>query len=138
MKMDIFWSFSKIAVFTAVYVIGRLNFAFGWLLPLFFASIQDHFYYKRTLRKAVTHTALKLNEKDTLLARLDEIPAWVLFPDFERSEWINKIVTQLWPRINDILLKSLRDFEPILQQNKILRTFEFKKVNLGKIVSIAD
>ena len=76
-----------------------------------------------------------MDEKDAIYSRLDEIPAWVLFPDYERCEWFNKIFNQLWPRINNIVLKSVKDFEPILQQNPILRNFAIKKVDFGKIVS---
>lgn len=136
MSIDIFWTLGKIIVFTVVYILGRLKYSCGWLLPLFFASIQDHFYYKRAIKKAATHSALQLDEKDTLLSRLDEIPAWVLFPDYERSEWINKIVGHLWPRINNIVLENFKSFETTLQQNPILRSFTFKKVNLGKVVSM--
>ena len=26
-----------------------------------------------------------------------ELPAWVTFPDFERVEWVNAMITQIWP-----------------------------------------
>ncbi len=31
------------------------------------------------------------------VTRQRELPAWLTFPDFERVEWINAIVAQLWP-----------------------------------------
>ncbi|XP_070496220.1 extended synaptotagmin-2-like [Chironomus tepperi] len=116
-----------------VYILGRLNYSFAWIVPLFLTSIHDHIRNKRAVNKAATHRALKMNEQDAIYSRLDEIPAWVLFPDYERCEWINTIVNQLWPRINNIVLKSLKDLEPVLQQNHILRNFTIKKVDFGKI-----
>lgn len=135
MGNDLFWTCSKILVYTIVYILGRLNYSFAWIVPLFFTSIQDHIRNKRAVNKAATHAALKMDDKDGIYSRLDEIPAWVLFPDYERCEWINKIINQLWPRINNIVLKSLKDLEPVLQQNPILRNFTIKKVDFGKIVS---
>ena len=136
MNIDIFWTCGKILIFTLVYILGRLNYSFAWIVPLFFTSIQDHIRNKRAVNKAATHAALKMNEQDAIYSRLDEIPAWVLFPDYERCEWINKIINQLWPRINNIVLKSLKDLEPVLQQNQILRNFTIKKVDFGKVVSM--
>jgi hypothetical protein len=26
-----------------------------------------------------------------------ELPAWVTFPDFERVEWVNAMIAQIWP-----------------------------------------
>ena len=34
-----------------------------------------------------------------ILARVQDLPAWVFFPDFERVEWLNRVVDQLWPSI---------------------------------------
>lgn len=135
MNIDIFWTFGKILVFTIVYILGRLDYSVLWIVPLFFTSIQDHIRQNRAVKKAATHAALRMDEQDAIYSRLDEIPAWVLFPDYERCEWINKIISQLWPRINNIVLKTLKDLEPVLQQNKILRNFTIKKIDFGKVVS---
>jgi hypothetical protein len=32
---------------------------------------------------------------------LEEFPSWFTFPDKERVEWINMLVTALWPHIGD-------------------------------------
>jgi hypothetical protein len=32
---------------------------------------------------------------------VDELPSWVYFPDKERAEWLNNIIKQLWPNVNN-------------------------------------
>ncbi|CAF4336251.1 unnamed protein product, partial [Rotaria magnacalcarata] len=43
------------------------------------------------------------NEEQYIKARLDELPSWVFFPDVERSEWLNRIIKQVWPYANQYL-----------------------------------
>ena len=31
----------------------------------------------------------------------DDLPSWVFFPDKERAEWVNNIMKQLWPYVNE-------------------------------------
>lgn len=135
MNADILSTFSKILVFTAVYVFGRLNFSIGCLVPLFYVAVQDHFLIQRRIRKAATHAALGLSERDTLVQRLDDIPTWVIFPDYERVEWLNKILKKMWPHVDKIVVEKMLELEPVLQQNPMLQSLIFGKISLGKLVS---
>jgi hypothetical protein len=77
-----------------------------------------------------------MQDRDAVLARLDrldEIPAWVLFPDLERAEWLNVIVKRFWPNLNGMLIKHVKKFEEKLKSN--LSTFKFIKIELGNVVS---
>lgn len=78
-----------------------------------------------------------MDEKELLLSNIEDISKWVLFPDFERVEWINEIIKQFWPKISHMVVKLVKDFEPSIQQNQMLRNFKFEKLNFGKIVSIS-
>ena len=33
----------------------------------------------------------------------DDLPSWVFFPDKERAEWVNNIMKQLWPYVNEFV-----------------------------------
>lgn len=35
--------------------------------------------------------AAMIDEKDALKYRIDDLPSWVLFPDVDRAEWLNKV-----------------------------------------------
>lgn len=44
-------------------------------------------YKNRQLKKA----AAQIDEKDALKYRIDDLPSWVVFPDVDRAEWLNKV-----------------------------------------------
>lgn len=70
------------------------------------------------------------------MTSFDEVPAWVMFPDVERAEWINKIVRHLWPDLKDLVEQQLKDFEPKIQRIDYLSGFKFSKIDFGTIVSV--
>ena len=37
-----------------------------------------------------------------------ELPAWVTFPDFERVEWVNAVITQIWPHAASAIVTQVR------------------------------
>ena len=44
---------------------------------------------------------------EVILARVKDLPAWVFFPDFERVEWLNRALDQLWPSIGHFITHLL-------------------------------
>ena len=82
--------------------------------------------------------AVQLDEKNAILARLDEVPSWVHFPDKERADWVNKILKQTWPYFCKYMDTVIKDtIEPIIQQSMpaVVGAIRFEKVDLGDIVS---
>lgn len=82
------------------------------------------------MRKTITQISMEtISEEDYLSARLDDLPPWVVFPDFEKSDWLNGILKKFWPialeRLNQSIMKAAENFNNF----KIL---EFK---FGKSVS---
>lgn len=73
------------------------------------------------------------------MARVDEVPSWVYFPDRERSEWLNKILKQLWPNLRVYLSNVLiEQVEPIINQYSMafIGKMRFDEVDLGDIVCV--
>jgi Ca2+-dependent lipid-binding protein len=131
-ELQLLWTFGKILSLTFIYLLGRFQFSFTWLLPIFYKSIRD-FLYKKD-EKNDTQVALWLDEKKVLLNKLEDIPSWVLFPDFERAEWLNEILKQFWPKINHVVLQIVKELEPKLQRIELMKNFKFDKIHFGKIV----
>jgi hypothetical protein len=52
------------------------------------------------------------NTKEKILARIQDLPNWVLFPDFERSEWFNQILDQLWPSLEGFIISKVNYLQP--------------------------
>lgn len=134
--MSFYLVFTRIFVISSVYVLGRLNYSIGWIVPLLISSIYDYSRRKRDVQKAATQALSQMNERDWILPRfsnLDDLPPWVIFPDIERAEWINTILKLMWPRIK--VAKILQDLQPKINEKSPLETFTFETIDLGKIVS---
>lgn len=84
---EIFWICTKFAVYGIIYFLGRLNYGLTSLIPIFFTAFHDFKTRNQDIKRANTHCMLGGNERTAVLSRLDEVPAWVLFPDFERMDW---------------------------------------------------
>uniref|UniRef100_A0A1I7W1K8 C2 domain-containing protein n=1 Tax=Loa loa TaxID=7209 RepID=A0A1I7W1K8_LOALO len=77
-----------------------------------------------------------LKEREVILAQLQDLPAWVQFPDTERVEWLNKVILQLWPYITDYSKYFMREYiEPQVKSQlpAIFRSFKFTKMDMGDI-----
>lgn len=133
---DVFWILTKFAVYSFIYMFGRFYYDISWFVPLFFTALRDYAKRKHELRMAATQCALKMQDRDAVLARLerlDEIPAWVLFPDLERAEWLNLIIKRFWPNLNEIFITKVNKLEEKLRTT--LTTFKFTKIEVGSVVS---
>ncbi|KAK9887365.1 hypothetical protein WA026_022033 [Henosepilachna vigintioctopunctata] len=76
-------------------------------------------------------------DQELILSQYNKLPPWVNFPDIERAEWINKIIQQLWPTVNNyVRIYLLETVEPQLEQQLrqyMLTGFQFETVRLGAI-----
>ena len=45
----------------------------------------------------------------------EALPSWALYPDLERSEWINVLLSKLWPNIS----KSIEHKIKVALQKKV-------------------
>ncbi|VDM12278.1 unnamed protein product, partial [Wuchereria bancrofti] len=77
-----------------------------------------------------------LKEREVILAQLQDLPAWVQFPDTERVEWLNKVILQLWPYITEYSKYFMREYiEPEVKSQlpAIFKSFKFTKMDMGDI-----
>ncbi|KAG5682384.1 hypothetical protein PVAND_011737 [Polypedilum vanderplanki] len=128
----------KVAVVGIVYFVGYMNWSVAWLIcPLLLSVIRDQFRNQHNIRRQVAKASALANDKDVILARLNDLPAWVFFPDIERVEWLNKILKQVWPNANHFARNILKEsVEPNVQkalQEYKLNGFKFDRMILGTI-----
>ncbi|XP_031566724.1 extended synaptotagmin-2-A-like isoform X2 [Actinia tenebrosa] len=117
-----------------IWFFGWFGFGFTWiiigsLIFTFWMKNQE----KKTKKKAIARDVAE-HEETAIEARIDELPAWVFFPDVERAEWLNKMIVQLWPYINDMVIKILKEkVEPEIQKNVpgFLSSIYFDELKLG-------
>ncbi|KAJ8964465.1 hypothetical protein NQ317_015310 [Molorchus minor] len=83
----------------------------------------------RSKRIAAKAQAASMTKKEILQA-VGELPAWVMFPDREKAEWVNDIILQIWPSITSFMIKWCRG--PL--QNKLRKNFDsfkFEDIEIG-------
>uniref|UniRef100_A0A171A802 Extended synaptotagmin-2 isoform x3 n=1 Tax=Triatoma infestans TaxID=30076 RepID=A0A171A802_TRIIF len=121
-----------------VYLLGYFNISPAWLIgPVVLSVLREEWGKEKELKRNIAKAAALSNEKDVILARVDDLPAWVFFPDIERAEWVNKILNQVWPNVNHYAKDLIKDvIEPAVQDSLLqykLTGFTFQKMRLGTI-----
>lgn len=130
----------KVAVVGIVYFMGYMNISVAWLLcPLLLSVIREQMRSKHDIRRAVAKASATASDKEVILARLNDLPAWVFFPDVERCEWLNRILKQVWPNANMFTRNLIKEkIEPNIQKALAgykFNSFRFDRMILGSIVS---
>ncbi|CAH2237450.1 jg12785 [Pararge aegeria aegeria] len=130
--------FKKVSIVGAVYLVGYMQWSVAWLIgPVILSVMRDQWRKESEYRRNLAKTAAVSSEKDIVLARLDDLPAWVFFPDVERAEWLNRILLQVWPNVNHYARTLLKEsIEPAVAEslaNYKLNGFKFERMILGTI-----
>ncbi|XP_052737344.1 extended synaptotagmin-1 isoform X2 [Bicyclus anynana] len=130
--------FKKVAIVGAVYLVGYMQWSVAWLIgPVILSVMRDQWRKESEYRRNLAKTAAMSSEKDIVLARLDDLPSWVFFPDVERAEWLNRIILQVWPNVNHYARTLLKEsIEPAVAEslaNYKLNGFKFERMILGTI-----
>lgn len=130
--------FKKVAIVGTVYLVGYMQWSVAWLIgPVILSVMRDQWRKENEYRRNMAKTAALSSEKDIVLARLDDLPSWVFFPDVERAEWLNRILLQVWPNVNHYARSLLKDsIEPAVAEslaNYKLNGFKFERMILGTI-----
>ncbi|XP_066139999.1 extended synaptotagmin-2 isoform X1 [Euwallacea fornicatus] len=128
----------KVSFIGVVYLAGYMQWSVAWLIgPLVLSVIREHWKQSRDQRRNAAKLVALSSEKEVVLARLNDLPAWVFFPDIERAEWLNRIMKQLWPSVNLFVKQIVRDsIQPKLKESLEkfkLSGFKFERIILGTV-----
>lgn len=70
----------KVTVVGAIYFVGYMGWSVAWLItPIIFAVTREQWRKTSELRRSIAKASATSNEKDVILARIDDLPAWVRF-----------------------------------------------------------
>ncbi|XP_053661030.1 extended synaptotagmin-2 isoform X2 [Anopheles marshallii] len=137
--MSLLYSFAKKVVTVGIiYFVGYMGWSVAWLItPVILSVARESWRKTNDTRRSVAKASALANDKDVILARLHDLPAWVFFPDVERCEWLNKILKQVWPNANFYAKNLIKEsIEPNIQQAMAaykLNGFKFDRMILGTI-----
>lgn len=85
---------TKLATASVVWGLGYYNISIAWLIaPIAFFVWKAERKRDNELRAITAQASLLAKEKELIVGRIDELPSWVYFPDFDRAEWLNRVCT---------------------------------------------
>ncbi|KAJ8668536.1 hypothetical protein QAD02_010199 [Eretmocerus hayati] len=98
--------FVQLIVFGLVWGVGYMHWSYTWLIPavIYYVFIREK-NKDRDLRRLMIRATTKNGERMTINNRLDTLPSWVHFPDYDTAEWLNKIISKVWPNIDQYIRK---------------------------------
>ncbi|VAI91612.1 unnamed protein product [Triticum turgidum subsp. durum] len=74
---------------------------------------------------------------ETLQTMVNDIPLWVKYPDYERIDWMNKFICDMWPFLDKAICKIIRGVaKPICDQyvgKYGIESIEFGNLTLGAL-----
>uniref|UniRef100_A0A2P2JKL9 Uncharacterized protein MANES_10G047400 n=2 Tax=Rhizophora mucronata TaxID=61149 RepID=A0A2P2JKL9_RHIMU len=116
--------------------LGVLGFGFGLpvgLLLGFFLFVYSH---PKDVKDPVVRPLHEL-DTDALQDILPEIPLWIKCPDYERVDWLNKFLLDLWPFLDKAICATIRStaeprFAEYIGKYKI-EAIEFEHLTLGTL-----
>ncbi|XP_051167181.1 extended synaptotagmin-1 isoform X3 [Leptopilina boulardi] len=134
-------STSFVAKLTTVGIIwgwGYMNFSLAWLIaPVVLTVWRTERKKDHELKRLMAQATALSKEKDVIASRMDELPSWVYFPDFDRAEWLNKILCKVWPSINHFVRDLFKStIQPAIIQSLSeykMKGFQFERLVLGRI-----
>jgi hypothetical protein len=117
----------------AVWLVGYKHWNVSWVLAssLLYVAVTEF-----TKNRPITSRGASPPAAADTLARVDELPSWVYFPDVDRAEWLNKMIQQMWPYIGTYIKKLLMEtVQPLVNSAlpSILTPFAFDTIDLGTV-----
>lgn len=70
----------KVSMVGAIYLVGYMNWSVAWLItPLVLSVTREHWQKSSQLKRYIAKVSATANEKDVILARIKDLPAWVSY-----------------------------------------------------------
>ncbi|XP_050444706.1 extended synaptotagmin-2 isoform X2 [Cataglyphis hispanica] len=129
---------TKLAAAGIIWGWGYFNYSIAWLIAPIALSVWRTEYKKdNELRILTTQASALAKEKVLITGRIDELPSWVYFPDFDRAEWLNRILYKVWPSMNHFVRQLCKqNIEPSIVEKLTeykIKGFQFDRLVLGRI-----
>jgi hypothetical protein len=84
--------FVKLATVGVIWGVGFMNWNFAWLIPpIAFVVLKSERKKDGILKRLTAQATALAKEKIIIESRIDELPTWVYFPDYDRAEWLNGV-----------------------------------------------
>ncbi|KAL4386387.1 hypothetical protein GQ457_09G028650 [Hibiscus cannabinus] len=117
-------------------LLGIIGFGIGTSSGLIVGFFLFIYSKPKPVKEPVTRSLYELDD-DALLDILPDIPLWVKCPDYERVDWLNKFVTDMWPYLDKAICAQIKSItEPMFTEyvgTYLIEAIEYDNLSLGTI-----
>ncbi|KAH7433635.1 hypothetical protein KP509_07G078600 [Ceratopteris richardii] len=113
---------------------------FGFGIGIVFGLVCGYFifiYWQSTEVKEPIIKPLGELDSESIQKLLPEIPLWVKNPDYDRVDWLNRFVGELWPYLNKAICKIIKETtKPMIDEYSAkykIDSVEFECLTLGNL-----
>ncbi|XP_027073042.2 synaptotagmin-3 [Coffea arabica] len=107
----------------------------GYLIFIYFGP-QD------VIKDPVSRAPLEEIDSNSLVDLLPELPLWVMKPDYERVDWLNKFVRHMWPYLDKAICGAIKSAMKLYLAEYTgrfkLDSLEFEILSLGTLPPLID
>ncbi|XP_015574830.2 synaptotagmin-3 isoform X1 [Ricinus communis] len=120
-------------------LLGIIGFGIGISIGLLVGFFLFIYFEPQYVKEPIIR---KLHELDTnsMLDVLPEIPMWVKHPDYDRIDWLNKFISDLWPYLDKAVCSLISSTaNPIFAEYTdkfFMKSIDFKSLSLGTLPPI--
>lgn len=104
----LFYSIAKkVSMVGAIYLVGYMNWSVAWLItPVILAVTREYWNKTNEIKREVAKASATANEKDVILARINDLPAWVISNiwNIHKNNRISKMIFSF--RCTSLMLKD--------------------------------
>lgn len=117
-------------------LLGLFGFGFGVSAGVVIGYYLFVFFQPTDVKDPKIRPLVELDSQ-SLERILPEIPLWVKNPDFDRLDWLNQFLENMWPYLDKAICKTAREIaKPIIAENAAkykLDSVEFQTLTLGSL-----
>ncbi|KAJ6399627.1 hypothetical protein OIU77_020227, partial [Salix suchowensis] len=117
-------------------ILGFCGFGVGTSIGIAIGYYMFIYFQPTDVKDPVVRPLIEQDSK-TLQRLLPEIPQWVKNPDYDRVDWLNKLIENMWPYLNTAICKTAKNIaKPIIAEQipkYKIDSVEFETLTLGSL-----
>ncbi|CAK9178402.1 unnamed protein product [Ilex paraguariensis] len=115
-------------------VMGFFGFGIGITIGLVIGYYLFIYFQPTDVEDPIIHPLVE-QDAETVQRLLPEIPLWVKNPDYDRVDWLNKFIENMWPYLDKAICKTAKTIaKPIIAEQipkYKIESIEFEALTLG-------
>ncbi|KAG8374241.1 hypothetical protein BUALT_Bualt11G0110800 [Buddleja alternifolia] len=117
-------------------LLGIIGFGIGIPIGLVLGFFVFIYFQPRDVKEPVAKPFDEL-DSSSLIDLLPELPLWIMNPDYERVDWLNKFILDMWPYFDKAACKIIKSsaeatFAEYIGKYQI-KSIDFERLTLGKL-----